>query len=172
MRRRIRPGQVETGMSLLEVLVSAFIISILSVSVFQGLTTLEMESRMAKDRMGASLLAADLREEILSKPSLDPDGRPVLGREPDESGTNRMSYDDQDDYAGLIDRPASDIGGNPLSGMERIRREIKVESVSPENPAGPPGLPSPYGLRRFTVSVYHQNTELAHLTWLSIGQPR
>ncbi len=162
----------QRGFSLLEVLVSAFIISILSVSIFQGLTTLELESRLAKDRMGASLLAVDLREEILSKAALDPDGVPVLGREPGESGDVRMRFDDQDDYQGLVDRPASDIGGNALAGMERIWRSVKIESVAAEIPAGPAIFPSPFGLRRFTVTVYRQNVELAHLTWLGSGQMR
>lgn len=159
-----------SGFSLLEVLVSSFILSILSVSVIHGLTTLELESRTAKDRMRASLLAVDLREEILSKPSVDPDGHARFGREAGEAGANRISYDDQDDYHGLMDRPVSDIAGTPIAGMERIRRSVRVETVSAGEPSGPAIDTNPLGLRRFTVTIYRDQTELAHLTWLGLGQ--
>lgn len=160
------------GFSLLEVLVSAFILSILSVSVIHGLTTLEIESRLAKDRTRSALLAADLREEILSKASVDPDGDAVLGREPGESGSDRISYDDQDDYHGLTDRPASDIRGMALPGMDRIWRVCRVESVSAARPEGKAVDTNPLGLRRFTVSIYKDQIELAHLMWLGVGQGR
>ena len=170
MFRKISSVGPSHGFSLLEVLVSAFILSILSVSVIHGLTALELESRIAKERMRASLLAADLREEILSKPSVDPDGKPKFGREPGESGHRRISFDDQDDYNGLVDRPVSDIGGEKLSGMDRLWRTVQIESVSTNQPAGPAVDTSPLGLRRFTVSVYRDQAELAHLVWLGLGQ--
>lgn len=163
-------GSPSPGFSLLEVLVSAFILSILSVSVIHGLTALELESRVAKERVRAALLAADLREEILSKPSVDPDGNPKFGREAGELGQSRISFDDQDDYAGCVDKPASDIGGIPLPGMERLWRTVRIESVSADHPEGPAADTHPTGLRRFTVSVYRDQAELAHLVWLGLGQ--
>lgn len=162
-----RPG---SGFSLLEVLVSAFILSILSVSVVHGLTTLEIESRIAKDRMKAVLLAADLREEILSKASVDPNGSPLMGRETGESGEGRLGFDDQDDYQALVDRPASDISGVYLPGMERLWRSVRIESVAVGRPNGPPIDTNPIGLRRFTVSVYRDQAELSRLVWLGLGQ--
>ena len=158
------------GFSLLEVLVSAFILSILSVSVIHGLTTLELESRMAKDRMSAALLATDLREEILSKAPVEPDGTPVFGPEGGEAEMGRISFDDQDDYQGLVDKPVSDISGIPISGMEKIWRTVRIERVSPTRPEGPAIDTSPIGLRRFTVTLYSNQVELAHLTWLGLGQ--
>ena len=167
-----RPAAARSGFSLLEVLVSSFILSILAVSLVHGLTTLELESRLAKDRMSSALLAADLREEILSKASVDPDGGPQFGPEAGEKGRVRLSLDDQDDYAGLVDRPVTDIRGNELPGMERIWRACRIERVSPENPDGPSIDTAPGGLRRFTVTVFRDESELAHLTWLGVGQEK
>ncbi|MBI4179324.1 prepilin-type N-terminal cleavage/methylation domain-containing protein [bacterium] len=162
------------GFSLLEVLISAFILSILSVSVVHSLTALEVESRLAQSRMAAVLLASDLREEILSKPPVDPNEPPVLGRESSEfrreSASARIDYDDQDDYQDLVDRPATDIGGTPLSGMDRIWRRVRIESVSKTDPSGPSIDTQPLGLRRFTVTVYKDEIELTRLVWLGYGQ--
>lgn len=163
-------GTSPRGFSLLEVLVSAFILSILSVSILHGLTTLEMESHLAKDRMSAALLAADIREEILSKPSVEPLQPPRLGPEPGEGGANRITYDDQDDYGGLVDRPASDIGGLPVYGMNHLWRTVTIERVSPEHPSGASIDTGPFGLRRFTVMVFKDRAELARLVWLGVGQ--
>lgn len=171
-RRRIAGG---FGFSLLEVLVSSIILAILSVSVIHGLTTLELESRLAESRLAGVMLATDLREEILSRPPVDLDGKAVLGREADEAGITvpgRLQFDDQDDYQALVDRPASDVGGQPLSGMERIWRAVRVESVSAESPAGASVDTRPLGLRRFTVTVYKDQTELTHLVWLGLGQEK
>lgn len=162
----------ERGFSLLEVLVSSFILSILSVSLVHGLTALELESRMAKDRMRGALLAADMREEILSKPAVDPGGSAVLGREEKDERRGRVWLDDQDDYAGLLDRPASDIQGEALMGMERLWRDVRVERVSTADPTGPAADTTPLGLRRFTVTVYRDQTQVAKLTWLGVGQER
>ncbi|OGH55605.1 MAG: hypothetical protein A3G34_00855 [Candidatus Lindowbacteria bacterium RIFCSPLOWO2_12_FULL_62_27] len=161
--------RTQGGFSLLEVLVCSFILSILSVSILHGLTALELESRLAKSRMNAGLLAADLREEILSRPPLDPDGSPVMGREAGESG-GRLSYDDQDDYQGYVDGPPTDIGGAPLAGMERLSRAVRIENVAPDRPAGPSTDTGPRGLRRFTVTVYRDKAEIARLVWLGVGQ--
>ena len=172
MSPRNSSAAVHSGFSLLEVLVSSFILSILAVSLVHGLTTLEIESRLAKDRMGAALLAADLREEILSKASVDPDGKPQFGPEDGEKGRGRISFDDQDDYEGVTDRPVTDIRGNLLPGMDRIWRTCRIERVSPDNPDGPAIATQPTGLRRFTVTVFRDEAELAHLTWLGVGQEK
>lgn len=170
MRGLLASNQERMGLTLLEVLVSSFILSILSVSLIHGLTALELESRMAKDRMAAAMLAADLREEILSKPSVDPGANAVLGLESGEKSAGRIEFDDQDDYRDLVDRPASDIGGTPLAGLSGIWRSVHVERVSAEDPAGSAIFASPTGLRRFTVTVYRHSTEIARLTWLGMGQ--
>ena len=159
-------------MSLMEVLVSAFILSILSVSLIHGLTVLELESRTAKDRMASALLAVDLREEILSKSTTDPNDPLRMGIERGDSGPGRMAFDDQDDYQDLVDRPAADITGAPLPNVGDLWRTVRIESVSPADPAGPAVDTHPLGLRRFTVSVYKDHSELTHLTWLSTGQIR
>lgn len=174
MSRGKSSATVHSGFSLLEVLVSSFILSILAVSLVHGLTTLEIESRLAKDRMSAALLAADLREEILSKFSVDPGGTPQFGLESGDGprpARGRLSFDDQDDYEGLVDRPVTDIRGNPLPGVDRIWRTCRIERVSPDNPDGPSIDTRPIGLRRFTVTVFRDEAELAHLTWLGVGHP-
>ena len=122
--------------------------------------------------MSSALLAADLREEILSKPSLDPDGHPRFGREAGESGGARLSFDDQDDYHGLVDRPSSDLAGNPLAGMEHIWRAVYIERVSPDLPEGSAIDTRPIGLRRFRVTVFRDEAEIAHLVWLGMGQEK
>ena len=124
-----------------------------------------METRHAETSLTASLLASDLREEILSKPKQDPDQLPVFGMEPGEYGKVRMYFDDRDDYNGLEDNPVTDLKGNPMPGMERFSRSVQIRRVSEED-YQKEDITGVSRLFLYTVVVRKDGKEETRLEWL------
>ena len=155
----------QKGLSLLEVLIASAILSILVFGIVQSVGSLAMETKHSRDRLTASLLASGLREEILSKPLRDPNQPPVFGKEPGEYGNVRIYFDDRDDYDGLEDNPVTDLKGNPMPGMERYSRTIKILRVSEDDPQ----KEDKTGISRlflYTVVVRKDGAEQTRLEWL------
>lgn len=81
-------------------------------------------------------------------------GRDGLGGEtnPDSDGSNaaKLTWDDIDDYSGLVEKPAKDISNNPILGAERFTRLASVYyvDVAGGTVAEPPAVATP-----FTVSA-------------------
>lgn len=139
--------------------------SILGVGLIQGLTALAREADHSQGRLTAAMLASDLREEILSKSVRDPDQPPVFGREPGEYGPVRMYLDDRDDYLDLSDRPAADLKGNPIPGVEDYSRTVEIRRVSESDPSTAAGA-APSRLYRYSVTVQKAGAEVYRLEWL------
>lgn len=155
-------------MSLLEVLIASAILTIMGVGFIQGFAVLAREAQQARERLQAALLAEDLREEILSKASSDPDQIPLFGREPGEYGAIRMYLDDRDDYMGLEDKPATDLKGNPIPGMEKYSRKIGITKVLEDDPSQPAGN-QPSRMYLYSVVVEKGGWEAYRLEWLEAG---
>lgn len=158
----------ESGVSLLEVLIASAILAIMGVGFIQGFTVLAREAQQARERLQAALLAEDLREEILSKPAVDPDQVPMFGREPGEYGNVRMYLDDRDDYMGLEDKPAADLKGNPIPGMEKFSRNVGIVKVLEDDPSRVAGDKASR-VYLYSVVVEKGGQEAYRLEWLEVG---
>lgn len=158
----------ETGLSLLEVLIASAILSIMGVGFIQGFTVLANEAGHARERLQAALLAEDLREEILSKPPVDPDQPPLFGREPGEYGNVRMYLDDRDDYGGLEDKPVTDLKGYPTAGMEKFSRTVHIRRVLEDDPMKD-ARDKPSRTYLYSVIVMKGDAEAYRLEWLEAG---
>ncbi len=131
----------------------------------QSANSLAIETRFAQDRLIASTLAVDLREEILSKPRQDPDQPAIFGREPGEYRNIRLYLDDRDDYDGLEDNPVTDIKGNPVPGMERFSRRVQIRHVL-EDDTSKNDEKGTSRLWQYTVTVSKDGKEMSRLEWL------
>lgn len=169
----------QSGLSLLEVLIASAILAVMGVGFIQGFTVLANEAGHAREKLQAALLAEDLREEMLSKPSSDPDQPPMfapsgddsirgIGREPGEYGNVRVYLDDRDDYADLEDRPVTDLKGNPIPGMEKFSRIVRIRRVMEDEPAKDAG-DRPSRMRLYAVIVKKADVEVYRLEWLEAG---
>ncbi len=139
--------------------------TIMGVGLIQGFAALRNETHHARARLSASLLAVDLREEILSKPARDPDQPPVFGREPGEYGNVRMYLDDRDDYGDLEDNPVTDLRGNQIPGMEKFSRKVSIRRVLEEDPSKAAD-DKPSRLYQYFVVVQKDGAEMYRLDWL------
>lgn len=120
------------------------------------------------DRLRAHYLASDLMTEILDRPYAAPGDTPAFGPAPSEVATGRSSFDDIDDYHGLVEQPPKDRNGNPIPGCTNWRREVRVAWVSPANLGSVLG--SDGGLKRITVTVSRKGVILAELVTIRCSE--
>lgn len=133
------------GFTLLELLISLFVLGLAVFGCALLFRTTADAINKGKDELIAMNLAQDLREEIRSVSFHDQAPNAVFGIEEDERNQPRIAFDDVDDYEGLIEYPPKDPYGTILSGFEKYRRTVRVQSVafsSDHNliPAGPGGF--------------------------------
>lgn len=155
----------DKGITLLEVLIASAILAVAAAGFMEGFTVLARQAQHARGMLQAALLAEDMREEILSKPVSDPDQAPAFGREPGEYGNIRMYLDDRDDYSDLEDNPVTDLKGNPIPGMEKYSRSVRIRKVLEDAPTKDAG-DKPSRMYLYSVWVKKGNTEAYHLEWL------
>lgn len=124
----------QSGLSLVELLVSIVIVGIAASTVLGVFSTTTGYSADPMIRHQAAAIAEAYLEEVLLRPVDDPDG--VDGE------TARADFDDVDDYNGLVDVGARDQFGTPLAALS----DYNV-SVSVSNSSALTGVPSGDALR-------------------------
>jgi type II secretory pathway pseudopilin PulG len=148
--------RIRSGFSLMEAIIAVSITalagSVLLLAVESSLTT----TTDATERALAEGLAEQLLEEIVTRRFAEPGTDPVsgtLGRDSGEtSATQRLQFDDTDDYHGYAAQPPQDFGGKELgqgddqgnlrhpnfrlstSALANWRQEVAVYFVDPANP--------------------------------------
>ena len=115
LRRRQR------GTTLVEMVVSIVILSIASTGILMVMTQNARYSADPMLREQAVAIAQAYMEEILLRPSNDPDG---------SSGeSSRALFDDIWDYQGLNDNAgAVDQSGTPIAGLEGYNIQVAIDS--------------------------------------------
>lgn len=73
----------------------------------------------------------------------------VLGQTP----SDRLAYDDVDDYQDLSESPPKSRDGVHLTGYDRWRWAVKVERVDPADPLGESTRGTDKGMKRITITV-------------------
>lgn len=136
MKQRTRR---ESGMTLIELVMSIVIIAIASASVLGLLAQTSGHSADAMIIAQAVSIGEAYAEEIGLQSFDDPDGS--------DGETLRASFDDVDDYNGLVDNGARDQFGNALPGLSSY-----TVSVSVQNSAALTGVASG-DVRRIDVRI-------------------
>ena len=124
----------QRGVTLVELLVSIVIVSIAAGGVLGVLSMTTAASADPMIRHQAAAIAEAYLEEILLKPTTDPDGVDGEGA--------RADFDDLDDYNGLVDTGARDQFGAPITALAGY--DVGV-SVSPSSAL--PSVPAVDALR-------------------------
>lgn len=121
------------GFSLVEAAIASTIMAVLVVSGLNASGRLGVARYDQADRARARALADDLVGEMYPKAYRDPVSTPgPMGLDAGE-GPIRATYDDVDDYEGLLDAPPKDMAGEVLPGLDLWSREVSVARVRLEN---------------------------------------
>jgi hypothetical protein len=113
----------------------------------------------------AQALAADLLNEIMAAAYTDPENpSDALGTDSGESGGDRTTWDDIDDYDGWTESPPENKNGSPLPNSTGWTRSVNVQKLSWSNPTLTVNDNFPeQGVRLITVSVTGPNGKSATL---------
>lgn len=127
-------GNHQGGATLIELIVSIVIVATAVGAVLNVLSSNLGRSADAFITVQAGAIAEAYLEEIRLRPFTDPDG--VDGE------TNRIDFDDLDDYNGLVDNGARDQFDNPIAGLNNYSVNVTVVAS-----AALPGVPAVDSLR-------------------------
>ncbi|MDA1014320.1 MAG: prepilin-type N-terminal cleavage/methylation domain-containing protein [Planctomycetota bacterium] len=121
------------GFSLIEVVVSTFLVGLLMTSAMKSVGSATSSRRFAGETSSARMIAHELMSEILDKAYEDSDS-PTFGLETGEAGgMGRMLFDDIDDYHGWTSEPPVNPDGSELINSSRFSRSVTVEFVAPND---------------------------------------
>lgn len=112
-----KPGK-QSGITLIELILSMVIISIAVTGIFSVITLTVSHSADPVVEHQAIAIAEAYLEEILLQAVIDPDGSNV--------GETRASFDNVADYNGLNDIGAHDHQGTPLSSLSSYNIAVAV----------------------------------------------
>lgn len=136
MTRRTTRGQ--GGFTIIETALSTVVIGLMLVAALQTVGASKLAQHRNADRARAVHLASLLLAEITAQAYEEPDVVKLFGPEPAELlPGNRSLYDDVDDYEGLSETPPRDRAGVAVTGFSGWTLTVKVQWVSPTNPATP-----------------------------------
>ena len=135
------------GFTYAEILMAIIVLAIAIVPLLGQFYIGFQGNKIGKDVTIAANLASGIMDEIRSKAFEDPDANKKFGPEPDEDTSNRIEWDDVDDYNGFIEPPVGisaprTIDGQVMNGtggqpdFSIFRYEVVVESVEPDPPDG------------------------------------
>ena len=89
----------------MEIIVSTTLVAILLVASLRSAGDLMQRQSEDTEALTGTELLSFILDEVSSQPFSDPDDNAVIGREDNETETARTSYDDVDDYHGLVLSP-------------------------------------------------------------------
>lgn len=143
--------QIRLGLSLIEVVVSTVIVAfIISASLQTVATAVSTRTRTTELQLGPSL-ARDLLSELLQKPYSDPDtASSGIGLDSGESSSNRLAFDDLDDFHGWSSNSPVAADGSALPIGAGWQRQVSVVFL---DPADMSTTGTDLGLKSITVTV-------------------
>jgi len=125
LRSSFRPG-----LSYVEVLLAAMILSVLIAAAVQLFGNLARSQSTVTDQDGAEFLALEMTREITRCYYADPDVNRVIGVEADEIGPDRQLWDDLDDYHAWNNCPPVDRWNTPYQDLAHLTRSVEVQYVA------------------------------------------
>jgi type II secretory pathway pseudopilin PulG len=119
------------SLTLAEMIVSMVIVGVMLVAALNTVGASKMGQLKTGDRAKGTLLAQQLMSEILRQSYEEQGETPAFGRETAELSTNRVEYDDVDDYDGWSASPPQRKDGTVIPGLEGWTRSVRVAWVAP-----------------------------------------
>ncbi|MGE3182901.1 MAG: hypothetical protein AB7N71_14815 [Phycisphaerae bacterium] len=163
IRRRIaktmpRSKPQRAAFSLVESVISVFLVGLLLVSALNAVGASAMTQRRMADKTRGRHLAEMMMNEILAKAYDDPNQPPSYGLESGETVANRALLDDVDDYFGY-DQPVTDLLGAALPAYPGWRWRVSGSRVSIGGITDRNGADT--GIKRIVVEAVRDNEVFA-----------
>lgn len=159
----LQPNARRRAFSLLEVVVSLFLVGTIMVVALEALTAATRGRARNSNQAQAAHLAHSLLQEILDHPYLEPDDTAAFGPETGETATGtRAAFDDVDDYHGWSATPPETKDGTAVPLSSDWTRKVAVQWVQPNSINV--NSPTDGGLKQVLVSVEHKGVALAALS--------
>ncbi len=158
------------GFSQIEVVVSTIIVSVLLVSSFSAIAGSRRSQTMESNKVRGLAIAESLLAEIMQLPMREPSCDCGFGAESGETGTNRLNFDDVDDYNTLNDSPPKSRNGTASTGYSDLSRSVSISMVT----AADWNVTSATyaGVYRITVRVLRGTTEVCRVVgYRTSGSP-
>jgi MSHA pilin protein MshD len=131
----------QSGVTLVELVVTIVVLSLALSGVFLGIQYTARHSADPMIEHQAAAIADAYLEEIMLRDYDDPDGS--------EAGEVRSTFDDVDDYNGLVNSGARDQLNNPINGLGQYSVSVDVNATA----FGPAG--DTVQAKEVTVTVTH-----------------
>jgi len=122
------------GISLVETVIASLLVSMVLTATIALVAPVVRGSTHASDHLRAARLAAELIDEIRTRPFDDPDDdKDDIGTEDGEDPSDRVAFDDVDDYDGWSSSPPVSIDGTVLPGLDGWKRVARVDHAIGDN---------------------------------------
>ena len=152
--------QGRLGLTLIEVLVSLFLVtSVLLVSITASANLLR-SSHVESSGIIADQLASQILDEISTKHFRDPDSKRVFGLEANEPNTNRVAFDDVDDFHNYVSSPPSHRDGTAIDGYSGWTFTVSIQRAEVSGDAIANTANDESDLRLITVSCTSPTSEV------------
>ncbi len=165
--RQPPPRQSNSGLTLLEVILSTFLVGVVLVGALQCVGAVVRGKTSTGNQLRAQMLAEQLMSEILAAAYKEPHTTPLFGPETGEPSTNtgpRTGYDDVDDFH-LWDRsPPVTRTGAVIPNLAGWRRRVTVQWVRLADPSQVSATDQ--GVKRVTIEVSLNDAVLATCVFL------
>ncbi len=150
---------------------AVLLVSLLVVGSLQSLSASFRTHKFNQSRIRASFLAEQLLVEISSLSWSDPQApatADTIGRDTGDPSTvtRRDQLDDMDDFDDWSELPPATGTGSALPGITGLRRQVSVENISTADPTATVADNTDTGIRRVTVMVDDNGTELGRVSAL------
>lgn len=149
------------GLSQVEVVVSTVIVSVLMVTSLSTIAASRRSQLTESNEVRGLAISEALMAEITQLVMRDPACDCGFGAESGETGTNRLKFDDVDDYHNLVDSPLKSRSGIALSGYSGLSRKVSIDRVTTGNWNTTTATYA--GIYRITVSVLRGTAEVSRI---------
>jgi len=149
------------GLSQVEVVISTIIVSVLMVSSLSTIAASRRSQIAESNEVRGTAIAEALMAEITQLPMRDPSCDCGFGPGSHETGTNRIEFDDVEDYRNLVEFPPKSRSGIALSGYSDLSRNVSIDMVAMNS--WDTATATYAGVYRITIRVLRDNVEFARI---------
>ncbi len=161
---------IRRGLSQVEVVISTIIVGVLMVSSFTTIAASRRSQVSESNEVRGLAIADALLAEIAQLPMREPSCDCGYGAEAGETGTNRLNFDDVDDYRNLNDSPPKSRNGTAIAGYTDLTRSVAIDYVTSANWNATTA--NYFGVYRITVKVLRGTSEVCRVVgYRTSGSP-
>jgi Tfp pilus assembly protein PilV len=126
-------GRTMRGFSLVEAVMASLIVGVLAVAALQTVGAAVSSRRSNAAMRKGDLLARALLDEIMQTRYAEPCDTPAWGRESGELSGSRVTWDDVDDYDGLVEPALTAKDGAAIPAVSGWQRTVTVKRLQASN---------------------------------------